>query len=82
MPPWFCSGTAAVCRVCVAGRRSDRYDLIKSYEVLYQLYANDTQLYLSMRAEDAAQGLDTLSSCSLAARDWYLVNHVQCGSQT
>ena len=40
------------------------------------MYADDTQLYLSMRAEDAAQGLDTLSACSLAVRDWYLVNHL------
>ena len=34
------------------------------------------QLYLSMHAEDAAQGLDTLSACSLAVQDWYLVNHL------
>jgi len=44
--------------------------------VRYQQYADDTQLYLSMRVEDAAQGLDTLSACSMAVRDWYLVNHL------
>ena len=67
--PGFCPGTAAVCRLCVAGRRSDR-ELWSAY---YQQYADDTQLYLSMRAEDAAQGLDTLGACSLAVRDWYIV---------
>ena len=40
----------------------------------YQQYADDTHLYLSVRVEDAAQGLDTLSACSMAVRDWYLVN--------
>ena len=39
-----------------------RSELIESYGVRYQQYADDTQLYVSMRAEDAAaaQGLDTL----------------------
>ena len=48
--------------------------VIESFGVRHQQYADDTQLYLSMRPNDPAHGLDVLRSCSTAVRDWYLTN--------
>ena len=50
--------------------------VIESFSVGYQQYADDTQLYLSMRADESAQGIDILCSCSKAVRDWYLSNNL------
>jgi len=46
-------------------------NVIESFGVRRQQYADDTQLYLSMRPSDSAQELDVLRSCSTAVRDWY-----------
>ena len=41
------------------------------------MYADDTQLYLSMRAEDAAQGLDTLKLIGVMSITLFmLVKHI------
>ena len=42
----------------------------------HQQYADDTQLYLSMRASDSAQEFDVLRLCSTAVRGWYLSNNL------
>ena len=51
-------------------------NVIESFGVRHQQYADDTQLYLSMRPSDSAQELDVLRSCSTAVRDWYLSNNL------
>jgi len=51
--------------------------VIESFGVRYQQYADNTQLYLFMRANDTAHNLNILRACSTAVRDiWYLSNNL------
>jgi len=71
--PGISFGAAAICRLRVASWRGHCID---SFRVRYQQYADDTQLYLSMRASDSAHHLDILRACSTAVHDWYLANNL------
>jgi len=51
-------------------------NVIESFGVRHQQYADDTQLCLFMRASDSAQELDMLRSCSTVVHDWYLSNNL------
>lgn len=49
-------------------------DLATSHGIRCQEYADDTQLYLSMSAEEATDGLLRLSACTSVVKTWYLHN--------
>jgi len=47
-------------------------DLIDSFGVSYHQFADDTQLFVAMDANDAAPALDSRSQCSATVRLWFL----------
>jgi len=66
-------------------------NVIENFGIRHKQYADDTQLYLSMRPSGSAQELaevmldesmlscgheNMLRSCSIAVRDWYLSNNL------
>jgi hypothetical protein len=51
-------------------------DLIKSHGVSHHQYADDTQLFLSMKASSMSADLAKLESCSQAVRGWFAVNNL------
>ena len=41
------------------------------------LYADDTQLHLSMHADNTTEGLAVLAACTADVRQWYMQNGLQ-----
>jgi len=52
-------------------------DLIESFGVSYHQFANDTQLLVAMKVNDATPSLERLANCSAAVRSWFLWNDLQ-----
>jgi len=52
-------------------------DIIFSHGVKYHQYADDTQLRLSMHADNTAEGLAVLAACTTDVRQWYMQNGLQ-----
>ena len=52
-------------------------DIISSHGVKYHQVADDTQLRLSMHADNTAEGLAVLAACTTDVRQWYMQNGLQ-----
>jgi len=52
-------------------------DAVSQHLVKYHQYADDTQLRLSMRADNTAAGLAVLAACTADVRQWYMQNGLQ-----
>jgi len=52
-------------------------DVISEHGVSYHQYADDTHLRLSLRADNTAEGLAVLATCTADVRQWYLRNGLQ-----
>jgi hypothetical protein len=51
-------------------------DVIKSHGVSHHQYADDTHLFLSMKASSINADLAKLESCSQAVKGWFAVNNL------
>jgi len=51
-------------------------DLIKSHGVSHHQYADDTQLFLAIKASFISADLAKLDSCSQAVKGWFAVNNL------
>jgi len=49
-------------------------DIITDHGVLYNQYADDTQLHFAMSVDNATAGLSVLAACTADVRKWYLQN--------
>ena len=52
-------------------------DVISEHGVSYHQYADDTQLRQSLSADNTAEGLAVLATCTADVRQWYLRNGLQ-----
>jgi len=52
-------------------------DVISQHGITYHQYADDTQLRLSMHADNTAEGLAVLAACTADVRQWYTQNGLQ-----
>jgi len=65
--------SACCCSPCTAAVA----DIISEHGASYHQYADDTQLRLSLRADNTAEGLAVLATCTVDVRQWYLRNGLQ-----
>jgi len=52
-------------------------DVIASHGVRCHQYADDIQLHLAMRVDNAAAGLSILVACTTDIKQWYMKNGLQ-----
>jgi len=52
-------------------------DVIASHGVRCHQYADDTQLHLAMRVDNAVAGLSILAACTTDVKQWYMQNGLQ-----
>jgi len=52
-------------------------DLIEGHGVSYHQFADDTQLFIALNANDAMPALHRVAACSSAVRQWFLQNGLQ-----
>jgi hypothetical protein len=52
-------------------------NVIENHSVPHQLYADDTQLYISFSANDSAESLHSLQSCLESVQNWMFLNKLK-----
>ncbi len=52
-------------------------DIIRSHDLKYHLYADDTQLYLSFQSRDVDQSLSRIESCISDIQSWMVRNRLK-----
>ena len=51
-------------------------DIIHAHGLSCMMYADDTQLYITMKAADRVQAITKLEACLHDVRDWMRINHL------